>query len=477
MSTSIQPLTRTAAVSARSASIAFVRIGLGLFWLYEITIGHNWKIGFFGLGIDAHPGWVGSDAGAAVIEHSQEALEIGTWGWYQWALESIIMPNAAAFAYLTVALQVTLAVALILGVFVRPLAALSLGMELTIYFLGNSRIPPFFTAGTLFVLVTAAGHYHGIDGVIARRLADARSAGARAVRWLIDLPLYREQLRVPLAAAVVLFSLYFWLQTPVMETSKMGLVAQELAAIGFLVAIAIFVSNRVGDRVALAAAMLRIFVGYKLLHEIWARVEPGTNALPGIAGVEAQREVFEAVSANHLLAFSGVIEAVILPVLAVWVVLFAAVQLGVGVALLFGWQTRLASAVGIGYLSVIVLLGLTRYAPFVLFYMIAVYALDSGRVLSVSHDREAARPARYGLPIHGVASWVWASAAIAGLVIAVVAGVEADGYNTTVGGFTAAIVAMFCAMVAVHGWLRGADTTVLGSSEKAEAQRELAAIR
>jgi hypothetical protein len=477
MSTLTQPLTRTAAVSARSASIAFVRIGLGLFWLYEVTIGHNWKVGFFGLGIDAHPGWIGPDAGAAVIEHAQEAIEIGTWGWYQWALESVIMPNATVFAYTSVGLQVALALALIFGVFVRPFAALSLAMELTIYFLGNSRIPPFFTAGTLFVLVTAAGQYHGFDGVMSRRLADARSTGVRAVRWLIDLPLYRQQLRVPLASAIVLFSLYFWLQAPIMATQKMGLVAQELAAIGLLAAIGVFVSNRVSDRISLAASMLRIFVGYKLLHEIWTRIDPGVNALPGIAGVEAQREVFEAVSANHLTAASGFIEVVILPLLAIWVVLFAVVQLGVGVALLFGWQTRIASAVGIGYLSAMVLLGLTRYAPFVLFYMIAVYALDGGRELSAFRFREAMRPARYGLPIHGVAPWIWAAGALVALVVAVVAGVEVDGYGTTVGGVTAAMTSMFCGMVAIHGWLRRADTVVLEVSEEDEEQRELAAIR
>jgi hypothetical protein len=477
VATGSPPLTRTVAVSARSASIAFVRIGLGLFWLYEVTIGHNWKVGFFGFGIDANPGWIGPDAGSAVVEHGREAIEIGTWGWYQWALESVIMPNATVFAYVSVGLQIALALALIFGVFVRPFAALSLGLELTIYFLGNSRIPPFFTAGTLFVLVTAAGHYHGFDGVMSRRLADARSMGARALRWLIDLPLYRPQMRVPLASVIVLFSVYFWLQAPIMATQKMGLVAQELAAIGLLVAIGVFVSNRVGDRIALAASMLRIFVGYKLLHEIWTRVDPGVNALPGFAGVEAQREVFEAVSANHLAVAGGFIEAVILPLLGIWVVVFAVVQLGVGVALLLGWQTRIASAVGIGYLSVMMLLGLTRYAPFVLFYMIAVYALDSGRELSAFRFQEAMRPARYGLPIHGVTPWMWAGGALAALVVAVVAGVEVDGYATTVGGVTAAMTSMFCGMVAVHGWLRRADTVVLEVSEEEEEHRELAAIR
>jgi hypothetical protein len=468
----------SAAVSARSASIAFVRIFLGLFWLYEVTIGHNWKVGFFGLfGYDADPGWVGSDAGAAVIEHGNEAIEIGTWGWYQWSLESVIMPNAGLFAYAATGLQIVLALMLILGAFVRPLMALSLALELSIYFLGNSRIPPFFTAGTVFVLVTAAGQYHGLDGLMSRKLADARSSGARAVRWLIDLPLYRPQFRVALTAALVLFAGYFLMQTPVMATEKMAMVSLELAAVGGIVALGVFLSDRVSDRVALAAAMLRIFVGYKLLHEIFTRLDPGANALPGFAGVEAQREVFESLSASHLAAVSTVIDSVILPALPMWVAVFAAVQLAVGVALLIGWHTRIAAAVGIGYLSVVVLLGMTRLAPFILFYMIAVYALDAGRQVSVSRFREAMRPARYGLPIGGTATGVLAAIAVVSLVVAAVAGVDIDGYETTVGGVTAAMIAMFSGMLALYGWLQRRDTKTLWTAAGEENLRELAEIR
>jgi uncharacterized membrane protein YphA (DoxX/SURF4 family) len=467
-----------AAASARSASIAFVRIFLGLFWLYEVTIGHNWKVGFFGLfGFDADPGWVGSEAGAAVVEHGAEAIEIGTWGWYQWTLESVIMPNATVFAYAASALQIALALMLILGAFVRPLVALSLAMELTIYFLGNSRIPPFFTAGSVFVLVTAAGQYHGVDGVLSRRLAGVNTAAARVVRWLIELPLYRPQWRIAVTAILVLASGYFLMQIPVMATQKMALVALELAVVGGIVALGVFLSDRVSDRVALAAAMLRVFVGYKFLHEIYTRVEPGVNALPGFASVEAQREVFEAVSASHLGAVGGVIESVILPALPFWVALFAIIQLTVGVALLIGWQTRFASAVGIGYLAVLVVLGLTRLAPFVLFYMLAVYALDAGRQVSVSRFREAMRPARYGLPISAPVAAALAGIAVASLVVAAVAGVEIDGYATTVGGVTAAMIAMFSGMLALYGWFQRSDSKLLWTSTGEENRRELAEIR
>jgi hypothetical protein len=467
-----------AAVSARAASIAFVRVFLGLFWLYEVTIGHNWKVGFFGLfGFDADPGWVGSEAGAAVIEHSAEAIEIGTWGWYQWALESVIVPNATVFAYAATGLQIILALMLILGAFVRPIVVLSLGMELSIYLLGNSRIPPFFTAGSVFVLVTAAGQYHGVDAALSRRLADVHTGWARAVRWAIDLPLYRPQLRIALTSTLVLLAGYFLMQVPVMATQKMAFVALELAVVGGIVALGVFLSDRVSDRIGLAAAMLRIFVGYKLLHEIFTRMEPGVNALPGFASVDAQRETFEAIAAGHLGAISGVIDSVILPGLPFWVALFAIVQLSVGVALVIGWQTRLATAVGIGYLSLLVLLGMTRVAPFVLFYLLAVYSLDAGRQASVSRFREAMRPAQYGFSISGTAAAVLAGVSVASLVVAATAGVEIDGYATTVGGVTAVMVSFFTGMLALHGWLQRNDTKTLWTAVGDENRRELTEIR
>jgi uncharacterized membrane protein YphA (DoxX/SURF4 family) len=262
-----------------------------------------------------------------------------------------------------------------------------------------------------------------------------------------------------------------------MATQKMALVALELAVVSGIIAFGVFVSDRVDDRVALTAGMLRIFVGYKFLHEIWTRMEPGVNALPGFASVESQRGVFEAVSANHIGAIGATIDSVILPALTLWVVLFAAVQLTVGIALLLGWHTRLASAVGIGYLSFLVLLGFTRVAPFVLFLMIAVYALDAGRQVSVSRFREAMRPAHYGLRINGLAAAFLAGLSMASLLVAAVVGIEVDGYDTTVGGVTAAMIAMFSGMLAVYGWLQLRDTEALQTTPSDENARELANIR
>ncbi|UTW70470.1 hypothetical protein KHA80_08605 [Anaerobacillus sp. HL2] len=74
--------------------------------------------------------------------------------WFAWLLENIFYPNAVAMSTFATVVQVVLALAFIFGLFSRPMALLGLGMDLFIYFLGNSRIPPFFTVGHLFVLFT-----------------------------------------------------------------------------------------------------------------------------------------------------------------------------------------------------------------------------------------------------------------------------------------------------------------------------------
>ncbi|MDP3891386.1 hypothetical protein, partial [Nocardioides sp.] len=51
----------------KTAGIAFLRIFIGVFWLFEVMVGHNWKIGGFGSG--AHPGWIGPGAGDEIREN------------------------------------------------------------------------------------------------------------------------------------------------------------------------------------------------------------------------------------------------------------------------------------------------------------------------------------------------------------------------------------------------------------------------
>jgi hypothetical protein len=444
------------AEAVKASAIAFVRIFLGVMWLFEVTVGHNWKIGGFASG--ANPAWMGPGAGDAVREESATAIADGTYSWAAWAFDSVIVPNAVAAGYFVIALQILLGVAFIVGFAVRPLALAAIAMDLSIFMLGNSRIPPFFTAAHLFVLVSGAGMYYGADGWILERTRDTKNAAAKALRWIIDLPVFKREYTGPAIAVLGVIALFFFLTMPTRETTRMSYVAMELAALAGLVALGLYAASRYGDRFAALAATLRIFVGFKLLHEIWARVEPGVNALPGFAGAEAQTAVWEEVVANHWALFSWFTETAIIPAAGFWVVVFGAVQLAVGLALVVGYRTRLAGMIGLGYLGVLIALGMTRYAPFVFGLLVPVVALHGGRIMSLDSLRRPAQKITFGLPIPAAAIpaliLLAAINAVAAAVTAFGLGITPDAYVESMPAMVTAFVAIFSGLLAFAGWLQ-----------------------
>jgi hypothetical protein len=444
------------AEAVKASAIAFTRIFLGVMWLFEVTVGHNWKIGGFASG--ANPAWMGPGAGDAVREESAQAIADGTYAWAGWLFESLIIPNAVAFGYITIALQILLGVAFIVGFAVRPLALAAIAMDVSIFMLGNSRIPPFFTAAHLFVLVSGAGTYYGADGWILERTAATKNGAVKALRWLLELPVFKREHTAPAIALFGFIGLFFFLTIPTRATPRIGFVAMELAALAALVALGLYAASRFGDRFAALSAALRIFIGFKLLHEIWARVQPGVNALPGFAGVEAQTEAWQVVVDNHWGLFAGIVENGILPAMGFWVVVFGAIQLAVGVALLVGYRTRVAGIVGLGYLAVLIALGMTRYAPFVFGLLIPVVALDGGRIMSLDSLRRPALAARFGLPIPPAAiPALIALAAVNAVAAAVTAfnvGITPDGYTDSMPAMVTAFVAIFSGLLAFAGWLQ-----------------------
>jgi hypothetical protein len=138
-----------------------------------------------------------------------------------------------------------------------------------------------------------------MDGWILERTKDTKSAAVKALRWVIDLPVFKREYTGPAIASLGVVALFFFLTVPSRETGRFSFVAMELAALAALVALGLYAASRYGDRFAALAAALRIFAGFKLLHEIWARTAPGVNALPGFAGAEAQTEVWQQVVDNH----------------------------------------------------------------------------------------------------------------------------------------------------------------------------------
>ncbi|MGF1618482.1 MAG: DoxX family membrane protein [Acidimicrobiia bacterium] len=440
--------------AVKAAGIAFVRIFLGVMWLFEVTVGHNWKIG--GLASGANPTWMGPGAGDAVREDSASAIADGTYSWAAWMFDNIIIPNAEFFSYTVIAFQILLGVAFIVGFAVRPLAVVALGMDLSIFMLGNSRIPPFFMAMHLFVLATGAGYYYGLDGWIMERTRQTKSGVARAVRWLIDLPLFKRSYTPVAVAALSLLGMFFFLTIVTRATPRFAMVAMDLAVFAGLAALGLWAADRYGDRLGSLTAMLRIFIGFKFLHEIWTRTSPGVNALPGFAGVEAQSEVFTTIAANHWSLFGGLVETFILPVMGFWVVVFAVVQFGVGASMVIGYRTRLMGFVGLVYLGVLIALGMTRYAPFLFGLMVPVIALEGGRLLSL--DRIQGRTPRFGLPVPKrlVPALIVLAAinAVAAAVTAFNVGITPNGYTDSMQSVVTAFVAIFSALLAVVGWLQ-----------------------
>jgi hypothetical protein len=444
------------AEAVKASAIAFLRIWLGLMWLFEVTVGHNWKIG--GLASGANPTWMGEGAGEAVREESALAIADGTYGWFAWIFDSIIIPNAVAVSYIVIALQILLGVAFIVGFAVRPLALAAIGMDVAIMMLGNSRIPPFFTAMHLFVLVTGAGTYYGLDGWILERTRETKNGATKAVRWLLDLPVFKREY---IPAAIALFSLsgmFFFITMGSRATGRFVFVAMELAALSALVALGLYAYNRYGDRLSAVAATLRIFVGFKILHEIWARVETGENALPGFASVEGQTEFYETIVANHWSLFAGLVDSLVLPAVGFWVVVFGAIQLAVGAAILVGYRTRLFGLIGLGYLGLLIGMGFTRLAPFLFGLLVVVVALDGGRILSLDSVRRPAPTPQFGLPIPAkvipVLIVLAAVNAVAATITAFNLGITPDAYVDNMPSMVTAFVAMISGTLAFAGWLQ-----------------------
>jgi hypothetical protein len=444
------------AEAVKVAAIAFLRIWLGCMWLVEVTVGHNWKLG--GLASGPNPAWMGPRAGEAVRTEATQAIVDGTYPLAAWAFRSFLLPGAEVVGYLVIALQLVLGIAFVVGVFVRPLALVAIGLDLGIAMLGSSRIPPFFTAMHLFVLVTGAGRYYGLDGWILRRTLDTRRAAVRAVRWLIDLPVFRREYLAGAITVSSLVALFFFLTIPSRSSQRFVFVAMELATLAGLVALGLYTAARYGDRLTALVAVLRVLVGIKLLQWIWAGLDHGVDGLPGFAGTEVQRGVFEVIAANHWPVVGQVVTTVVLPLTGLWVVVLGLLQLAVGLALVVGYRTRLAGLVGLVYLGVLILLGMTRYAPFVFGLLVPVVALDGGRVLSIDSLLRPAREVVFGLPVAPKAVPVLTGlAALTTVVAAVVAfrtGVTPNGYVDSMPAMVTTVVALVAGLLAFVGWLQ-----------------------
>lgn len=418
--------------------IALTRVFVGLLLLYEAVVGGWWKVGTISSG--PNPEWLGDEAGAAIVSTAEQAIEQGTYGWYATLLEAVVIPYAPLWSSLATLAQVAAGIALVLGLWTRPAAIIGLLYFLPVFHFGTIRTSPLFAVPIAFAFVANAGRYSGLDAILTRR----SDAIGRATRLANATGVFPKRWYPGAAAALGAIAVYYYLSVPMMEETRIALVGLELAVFAGLTALGLVLVFRGRETIPVAADMIRIFVGYRFLHEIFVRVDPGLNALPGWASADAQAAVFEAIAATHVTPVSFVIETLVLPAIGVWVVVFAIVQTATGLALLVGWRTRLAGAVAVGYLLGLISLGFVRLAPLLLMGTI-VAATIGGRYVSL--DAVAGRdvtppnlPAVLGAPALGVA--------VVFVSIGAVLGVEPGGYGETTGAIALVMLGIVAAAVA-----------------------------
>ncbi len=444
------------AEAVKASTVAFLRIFLGIMWLFEVTVGHNWKIG--GLASGSNPRWMGPEAGEAVRETSAAAIADGAYSWFAWLLDVVVIPNATTVGYLLIALQLLLGVGFILGLAVRPLAVAAIVMDLSILMLGSSMIPPLFLAMHVFVLVAGAGHHFGADGWILQRTRFTGRRSVRAIRWLIELPVFQHRYLGGTIAGFGLLGVYFLLTIGSRPTDRFALVALELAAFSALIALGLYAYSRYGDRLAALAAGLRIFVGFQFLQEIWARTATGYDALPGWASADAQVAFYDQIVSNHWHLFAVLVDALVVHWIGFWVVLFGSIQAAVGAALLVGYRVRAFGLIGLGYLAFLIGMGFTRLAPFLFGLLVVVVALDGGRIVSLDSVRRPGATISFGLPIPApVIPALLVLAAINAVAAATTAfnlGLSPDAYVENMIAVVTAIVAILSGTLAFAGWLQ-----------------------
>ena len=421
--------------------IVFARVFFGLFWLYEITIGHNWKVG--------HEGWVGAGAGDWLAADIIKAINAGTWGWAEWFLTTLIMPYVEFFSYAVLGLQLLIAISLIFGIFVRPVAIVGLAHTFVMLMTGHSRVPPFFSIGFLLILAFDAGMYYGLDAILVRKLKQAGGSIANFIRWVIQVP-FPDWIKLYVALPVLILSTsYFALDMVINESTKFRMASLDLILILGLSAVGLALLKKT-KLIPLTARLLGIFVGYRFLHEMLIRKTPALNGLPGWDSAATLVKPFEDVVANGYAPMAWVATNIFIPYSQTWLYAFGVVQLAVGAMLILGYKTRVAGFVGIGYLSLLLLMGFARYVPFMLGLLVISWALNNGKVLSL--DGLIGKEKSIRVPHFSVQALFIATIVLIGTTyLAVTGGITPDSYKTLIGENTAAMIAMIALPLVIAG--------------------------
>lgn len=153
----------------------------GIAWLLvRLYVGYEWLTAgidkVFGTGNVA---WVGNKAGTAVAGFLKGAIAKSDLAagfdpiktphpivqhWYAVLAQNVFLPNAALFSYLMAFGEVLVGIALIVGIFTRFSAVMSVVMALALFLAGaTSTLPQLLTLGLAISLVGANAGRFGID--------------------------------------------------------------------------------------------------------------------------------------------------------------------------------------------------------------------------------------------------------------------------------------------------------------------------
>jgi DoxX len=143
-----------------SALIGLTRIVVGVLWLANL----EWK----------RPTSFGQARGNGLYKYVNAAVDPKTevFAPYSWLVRHVVIPNYSAFGWMTLLLESTLAVLLILGLWTRPAALLGAGLSvsilLSVLYYPNEWPWAYFLmiAAHLLVFATDAGAHLGFDGLI-----------------------------------------------------------------------------------------------------------------------------------------------------------------------------------------------------------------------------------------------------------------------------------------------------------------------
>ena len=153
----------------------------GIAWLLvRLYVGYEWlTAGFEKVFGEGNAVWVGNKAGTAVAGFLKGAIAKSDLAagfdpiktphpvvqhWYALLAQNVFLPNAALFSYLMAFGELLVGIALIVGIFTRFSAVMSVVMALALFCAGAvSTIPQLLTLGLAIALVgTNAGRF-GLD--------------------------------------------------------------------------------------------------------------------------------------------------------------------------------------------------------------------------------------------------------------------------------------------------------------------------